>query len=102
MPFDSPILTAEQLLPENLNFPVEFEPTKVSDKKYVINGKTGDYLGVVGDTFTCADHSDFFVRVHDAITPHLGEAECESMNFRWKVARNNAWAMMDMSLPEVT
>ena len=34
MPFDTPFLTADELLPENLNFPVEFEPTKVADKKY--------------------------------------------------------------------
>ena len=40
MPFDSPMFTAEELLPENLNFPVEFEPNKVSDKKYVINSNT--------------------------------------------------------------
>ena len=51
MPFDTPFLTADELLPENLNFPVEFEPTKVADKKYVINGNTGDYLGVVGNSF---------------------------------------------------
>ena len=102
MPFDSHILTADELLPENLNFPVEFEPTKVADKKYVINGNTGDYLGVVGNSFKCANHGDFFVGVHDTITENLGEAECESMNIRFKTARNNAWSMMDMSLPEVT
>ena len=61
MPFDTPFLTADELLPENLNFPVEFEPTKVADKKYVINGNTGDYLGVVGNSFKCANHGDFFV-----------------------------------------
>ena len=31
MPYDS-LYTADDLLPENLNFPVEFEPTKVADK----------------------------------------------------------------------
>ena len=97
MPFDSHILTADELLPENLNFPVEFEPTKVADKKYVINGNTGDYLVVVGNSFKCANHGDFFVGVHDTITENLGEAECESMNIRFKTARNNAWAMADMS-----
>ena len=102
MPLDMTPFTAEELLPENINFPVEFEPTKVSDKKYVINGDTGDYLGVVGNSFKCANHGDFFAGVHNTITENLGEAECESMNIRWKVARNNAWAMADMSLPEVT
>ena len=102
MPLDTHMFTAEELLPENLNFPVEFEPTKVADKKYVINGNTGDYLGVVGNSFKCANHGDFFVGVHDTITENLGEAECESMNIRFRTARNNAWAMADMSLPEVT
>ena len=101
MPYDS-LYTADDLLPENLNFPVKFEPTKVTDKKYVINGNTGEYLGVVGNTFKCANHGDFFMGVHDTITENLGEAECESMNIRFKTARNNAWAMADMSLPEVT
>ena len=53
MPFDTPFLTADELLPENLNFPVEFEPTKVADKKYVINGNTGDY-----DRCNARDRSD--------------------------------------------
>ena len=65
MPFDFPIDT---WLPENLNFEPVFEPTKVKDKKYVINGNTGDYIGVVGDTFNCASHADFFSGVHDTIT----------------------------------
>ena len=94
MPFD--------FLPENLNFKPVFEPTKVKDKKYVINGNTGDYIGVVGDTFNCASHADFFEGVHDTITENLGEAECEGMNMKWNIARQNAWAMLDMTLPNVT
>ena len=91
MPLDTHMFTAEELLPENLNFPVEFEPTKVKDKKYVINGNTGDYIGVVGDTFNCASHSDFFEGVHDTITENLGDTECEGMNMKWNIARQNAW-----------
>ena len=102
MPLDTHMFTAEELLPENLNFPVEYEPTKVDDKKYVINGNTGEYLAVVGNGFTTANHGEFFADVHNAITENLGPEECESMNIRWKSAHNNAWAMMDMSLPEVT
>jgi|TARA_R100000995_G_C3474016_1_gene119875 hypothetical protein len=99
MPLD---FTAEELLPENLNFDVQFEPTKVSDKKYVINGVTGEYIGVVGDSFTCASHGAFFEGVHNTMTETLGEDECNGMNIRWKDARNNAWVMMDMLLPNVT
>jgi ferritin-like protein len=98
MPLD---LTAEDLVPENLNFPVVYEPTKFSERKYVINGNTGDYIGIVGNSFNCASHGDFFMRVHDAITENLGEDQCDSMNIKYKTARNNAWALMDMTLPNV-
>ena len=99
MPFDIPM---NMMIPEELNFKPVFEPTKVKDKKYVINGNTGDYIGVVGDTFNCASHADFFEGVHDTITENLGEAECEGMNMKWNIARQNAWAMLDMTLPNVT
>ena len=99
MPFDIPM---NMIIPEELNFKPVFEPTKVKDKKYVINGNTGDYIGVVGDTFNCASHSDFFEGVHNTITENLGDAECEGMNMKWKIARQNAWALLDMTLPNVT
>lgn len=99
MPFDIPM---NMMIPEELNFKPVFEPTKVKDKKYVINGNTGDYIGVVGDTFNCASHSDFFEGVHNTITENLGDAECEGMNMKWKIARQNAWALLDMTLPNVT
>jgi hypothetical protein len=99
MPFDFPM---QGVIPEKLNFDVQFEPTKVRDKKYVINGNTGEYIGVVGNTFNCANHVDFFEGVHNTITEHLGEEECESMNIKWRIAKQNAWALMDMTLPNVT
>ena len=99
MPFDIPM---NEMIPTELDFDVEFEPTKVADKKYVINGTTGEYLGVVGDTFNCASHTQFFEGVHDTITENLGEDECDSMNMKWKTARNGAWVMLDMTLPNVT
>ena len=99
MPFDIPM---NMMIPEELNFKPVFEPTKVKDKKYVINGNTGDYIGVVGDTFNCASNADFFEGVHNTITENLGDAECEGMNMKWKIARQNAWALLDMTLPNVT
>ena len=99
MPFDIPM---NMMIPEELKFDPVFEPTKVKDKKYVINGNTGDYIGVVGDTFNCASHADFFEGVHNTITENLGDAECEGMNMKWRIARQNAWAMLDMTLPNVT
>lgn len=98
MPLD---FTAEDLIPENLNFPVEFEPTKFDKSKYVINGNTGEYLGIVGNSFTCASHGDFFTQTHNTISEHLGHEYCDSMNIKYSTARNNAWAMMDMTMPNV-
>ena len=94
MPFD--------FITEDLDFDVAFEPTKFSEKKYVINAKTGEYIGVVGNSFNCASHPDFFGGVHGTITESLGEIDTDNMNITYKTSRNNAWALMDMTLPEVT
>ena len=88
-------------VPEKLNFPVEFEPTKVSDKKYVINANTGKYLGIVGRGFTCASHGDFYRGVYDTITENLDPSEMANAQFTWRSARNNAWSMLDITLPDM-
>ena len=88
-------------VPEKLNFPVEFEPTKVSDKKYVINADTGKYLGIVGKGFTCASHGDFYRGVYDTITENLDPSEMANAKFTWRSARNNAWSMLDITLPDM-
>ena len=98
MPLD---FTANELVPDHINFPVEFEPTKYDKSKYVINGDTGEYLGIVGSTFKCASHGDFFTGVHNAVSENLGETFCDSMNISYNTARNNAWVMMDMRMPNV-
>lgn len=89
-------------VPADLDFGVTYEPTRVADKKYVINEVTGDPLGIVGHTFRCASHPDFYNGVNECITEHLSPAELEGTDVRWKVARGGAWAMMDMTLPNVT
>ena len=102
MPLDTHMYTAEELLPENLNFPVEYEATKVSDKKYVINGDTGEYIGVVGDSFNCASHDDFFQGVQHTMCENLSEHEMSGAKVTWRNARHEAWALMDVTLPNVT
>ena len=99
MPFDFPM---QDMIPEKLNFDVAFEPTKVRDKKYVINNDTGEYIGVVGRTLKCANHTEIFQGVHDTVTENLGEQQTNDMNIKWRIAKQNAWAMMDMTLPNVT
>ncbi len=90
------------MIPENLDFDVIFEPTKVDDKKYVIDGNTGKYIAIVGKDFNCASHGNFFRDVSDAVTNHLTDAEYEGAVVKWKDAHHNGWAMMDMTLPNVT
>jgi hypothetical protein len=91
-----------EYIPENLDFNVTFEPTKVDDKKYVINENTGDYIGIVGNGFTCASHGDFFRNVMDTTTQTLSDYDMEGAKINWRSAHKDGWAMMDMTLPNVT
>ena len=91
-----------EYVPENLDFNVTFEPTKVDDKKYVINENTGDYIGIVGNGFTCASHGDFFRNVMDTTTQTLSDYDMEGAKINWRSAHKDGWAMMDMTLPNVT
>ena len=98
MPLD---FTAEELIPNDINFPVVYEDTHFHKSKYVINGDTVEYLGIVGKKFKCASHGDFFTRAHNAVSEHLGEEVCDNMNLNFRTARNNAWVMMEMVMPNV-
>lgn len=88
-------------IPDHIDFAVAFEPTKVEDKKYVINRNTGDYIGIVGNGFTCATHGDFFRDVINTTTDKLSAHDTEGATINWRTAHQNGWAMMDMTLPNV-
>ncbi len=90
-----------EYIPENLDFKVDFEATRVSDKKYVINRNTGEPIAIVGKDFTCASHGDFFRSVMDTVTENLTSHEVDGANIAWRDAHHNGWAMMDMTLPNV-
>jgi len=91
-----------EYIPENLDFDVSFEPTRVADKKYVIDGNTGEPIAIVGKDFTCASHGDFFRSVMDTVTENLTSHEVDGANITWRDAHHNGWAMMDMTLPNVS
>ena len=93
MPFD---------IPEGLDFDVTFEDTRMADKKYVINQDTGQPLGIVGKSFQCASHGDFFRGVVDTATETLNAHDLDDADFSFRTARNGAWAMLDITLPNVT
>jgi len=93
--------TSELVVPQAIDFPVRFEPTKVDRLKYVINGDTDQYINAVGHTFTCASHGDFARGVYGEIIKELDEADLAGMTARWHLARHGGWACMDLSLPAV-
>ena len=93
MPFD---------IPEYLDFDVAFEDTRMPDKKYVINQTTGQPLGIVGKSVQCASHGDFFRGVVETATETLSANDLEDAAFNFRTARNGAWAMLDITLPNVT
>ena len=99
MPYD--VLPMVHEVPENLDFSLNFETTKFDEKKYVINNKTGDYLGVVGQGFKCASHREFFDGVQNVMVDSIPNAMTDS-TVRWSSARNNACAMMDIVMPNVS
>ncbi len=91
-----------EYIPENLDFDVQYEQTKMDDKKYVINGNTGEYIGIVGNGFRCENHGAFFRRVMETTEDTLSPAEMQGAEISWRDAHQNGWAMMDMRLPNVT
>jgi hypothetical protein len=86
-------------LPNGLDFEVRFEPSLVESKKYVINDATGEYLDVVGSGFNCVSHPEFYANVQDCIVENISEDDLLDADVKYNSARNGAWSMMDLRLP---
>jgi len=82
-----------------INFDVGFELTKAPTKKYVINKETGEYLDTVGTSFKCASHPEFFRGVQGCMIEEMPGHDLEDIICKYRTSRNNAWAMMDCTLP---
>jgi hypothetical protein len=89
-------------IPAVTDFPIAYEPTKMPDKRYVLNANTGTYLGIVGRNFTCVDHTEFFTRVMDTVRTNLTVHDLKDARVRWQSGRHGAFALMDVTLPNVT
>ena len=89
-------------LPTNIDFSPVFAASRLAKHKFVINGVTGEVIGHVGDTFTCASHRDFFEGVYSQVNENLNPADTEGVQISYKNGRANAFAMMDVQLPAVT
>jgi len=100
MPFD--LTTTNFHVPENFDFEVEYEPSKVPDKKYVKVKGTDTYLNVVGNGFTTTSHTNFAHTVWNTMQDKLSAEELEGMTIDWRSARNDGYMMMDITLPNVS
>ena len=101
MPLDMSMKVLNAPVPAHLSFPLHFEDTKWDKMKYVQNAATEEYIGIVGKDFTCVDHKKFFEDVQQVMVETLPEEELTAVDVRWRSARKNAWAMMDLQLTGV-
>ena len=96
MPLDMTINVLNAPVPAHLSFPVGFEKTRFHKSKYVVNEATDEILGIVGKTFNCASHLKFFEGVQAMMCETLSDQDPSSVDVKWRSARGNAWAMMDL------
>ena len=86
-------------MPEYLEFETHREPTRMQGKDYVINNDTGDVLGIVGSKFNAVSHQKFYHDVYNTMSEQLGNQAMEGVAIKWNTARNNAFAMLDITMP---
>ena len=86
-------------VPEGLDFTTRTEPTRMTGKKYVINNDTDEVIGIVGSKFNSVTHTEFYDRVWETMGDQLGAEAMEGVQVKWNTARNNAFAMLDATMP---
>ena len=86
-------------VPEYLDFTTRTEPTRMAGKKYVINNDTDEVICIVGSKFNSVTHTEFYDRVWDTMSEQLGEEAMKGVEVKWNTARNNAFAMLDATMP---
>lgn len=86
-------------LPDYLQFDTYYEPSRMYDKKYAINSKTGEVLGIVGWNFHCGSHQDFTNSFAQPLFDKLSDDDVHNMNMKISTARNNAFIMLDLTFP---
>ena len=87
-------------LPMEYNFKVSKEPTKFKGQSYVVNEHTGDYLGIVGDSYSLTSHGEYYNKVWEKTEEILGINNCMQADVSWKSARNGAFILMDVIFPD--
>ena len=95
-------LTTDFQVPQHLDFPIVYEDTRFKGKKYVINGHTGDVLGIVGAGFPSVPHGDFFRNIVDAIVENFGAEDTSQVIPKFTTAHNGAVALLDITFPNIS
>ena len=103
MPFDFNIDTDWHKLtvPDDLDFDVHFNDTRVRDKKYVINSDTDEAIAIIGRGATARNHAEFYNRVWDTIVEDLSEEDLRDKTYKFGSARSKGWSMLDVTFPNV-
>ena len=101
MPLDAQIIELFNLDGTDLDFKVKYEDTKFTGKRYVKNSVTGEYLGIVGDKFKTIDHKDYFNGIKEVIQENRLPHELDNAKVSISTARNCAFALLDITLPNV-
>jgi len=101
MPLDAQIIELFNLDGTDLDFKVKYEDTKFTGKRYVKNSVTGEYLGIVGDKFKTIDHKDYFNGIKEVIQENRLPHELDNAQVKISTARNSAFALLDITLPNV-
>jgi hypothetical protein len=86
-------------LPENLQFNVGYEPTRMKDKNYVINQETDEVIGIVGNSFRCSTHQEFTDTFTKPLFSKLSTHDIDGMECKISTARNNGFMMLDLNFP---
>ena len=89
-------------LKEELDFELSYEDSKLSGHKFGFNVNTGEAISHTKNTFNCVSHPTFFNSVKDVIMDNREPYELLDAKVKQKTCRNNAWAMVDITLPNVT
>lgn len=99
MPFD--VIPNLFELDNNLNFELSYEDSKLAGHKFGFNVNTGEAISHTKNTFNCVSHPTFFNSVKEVILDNREPHELIDARVKQRSCRNNAWAMVDITLPKV-
>ena len=86
-------------IPAKIDFPRVYEPSRLPDHKFIINGITGDVLGHAGTGYNPPANGDFCLSVKGHVKKGVKPEYLEGATCKFTTCHNNAWVMMDMNFP---